>query len=163
MDAPNCLVVRVERPGRILAYMSGAHVATLSDGDIKGWGRKFVHTLFWLARTSAKEMSAKFKRPTFRAKENLPEAVFYEEFSLWNTYAGIANLISVDGHGGTLIIVPSDTKFPLETLRIKYQVKSFRLQSAFIAHLNARHQFINLQNTASSKPPRTISGIRLDG
>jgi len=106
-NAPECLVVRVERPGRLLIHMSGVHVATLSDGDVKGWGRKFVGALFGLARTSARDMSTEFERPSFRRKENLSNAVTYEEMSLWNTYAGIANLISVGGHGGAIIIVPS--------------------------------------------------------
>ena len=85
-----------------------------------------------------------------RSQLNLPIVETAREWSefqfiaLWNTVASIANLISLRGHGDTLVIVPHN-KSPSESLfRPKYRQDAGILREAFIRFMNARHKLADI-------------------
>jgi hypothetical protein len=63
----------------------------------------------------------------------------FEFIAIWNTFAAIANSISISGHGGALVIAPVGDVPSIESLGIKYEQSSPALRNAFIAFMNARH------------------------
>lgn len=157
-SAPACLMIEVERPGRVRVYLSGLHVASLTDGQIEGWGRRYVASLFGLVKSSLKHISAEFIHP----RSINQETELYEQIALWNIYAGIANSISARAHGGSIIIIPSETNFSSAALRIKYPVKSERLRSAFIGHINARRELLHELRLTGRKQARRKTERRSD-
>jgi hypothetical protein len=134
---PSCLFVQVDRPSRLRVYQGDFHVATLSDGIVEGRAGFEMH-LFLHPPTNAGllQMDDDLVRPKV---EEPQEFVGFEFIALWNTYAAIANSISLDGHGGTLIITSSDGSPPTDVLNIKYPQSSLVLRSSFVNFINARH------------------------
>lgn len=159
-SAPQCLLTRVTRQGLIKVYHSGTHIASLIDGQIAGWGRKYVGALTSYVADSTKGMAGNFTRPTINRKRELPEAEAFEKISLWNTYAGIANLMSARGHGGALIIAPCDSGELSGVLRMKYKMDSDRLRSSYISFVNQHHKLIDLDSATRKRPPASMKRVR---
>jgi hypothetical protein len=131
------LIIQTDRPGRMRIYQGSFHVATLTEGEIQGLNniepKVFLHppVLAGLER-----LAQEIERPAY---ENLQDALEFEFIALWNTYAAIANLISLQGHGGTLIIAPGDQDTCSQHVRFKYESSSLILRSAFLEFTNQRH------------------------
>ena len=112
-------------------------MATLSDGLIeRSFGLEMHLSLHEPANRGLSAMIDDIVRPKF---EHPKEFEGFEFIAIWNTYAAIANSISVAGHGGALIIVPSDQEIPKQFLKTKYSLNVNVLRSSFINFINARH------------------------
>lgn len=138
---PSSLIVEVDRPGRVKVCQGTFHVATLSDGEIEGYRGIDMHlSLHDPGNRGLKAMHKKIIPPTF---ENEREWYGFEFIAIWNTFVGIANTISIAGHGGALVIVPSESELST-SISIKYRSSSNVLQDAFISFINARHVVCDL-------------------
>jgi hypothetical protein len=73
------------------------------------------------------------------AYEDIREFRDFEFIALWNTYAAIANEISLAGHGGMVIIYPGSRKLRPEHIKIKYESSAMVLRDSFVGFINARH------------------------
>jgi hypothetical protein len=134
---PSCLLVQVDRPGRVRVYQGGYHVVTLTDGEISGHeGLQIQATLGTAAHRGLAEIHREVTVPSV---EEPKEYFEFEFLALWNTYAAIANSIASLGHGGALIVVPPKKVPKLKNLKIKYPHNSSGLRSSFIEFINARN------------------------
>ncbi len=139
---PSCLVVHVEGPGRMRVYQGGFRVAMLTNGQIEGHEGVQLHpSLYPSAKAGLAAMDQDLVRPKVEEPREFAE---FEFTALWNTYAAIANSISLDGHGGAVIIVPTSESLPFEGGRVKYRQSSSVPRSAFIEFMNARHKLLDL-------------------
>lgn len=134
---PKCLLLQVDRPGRLRVYQGSFHVATLTDGAIEGHEGISLHlSLHEPANRGLDAMAKELKRPKI---ESYREYYGFEFLALWNTYAAIANSMAQLRHGGALIILPSKSKPSAALTKIKYAQETSILRAAFISCMNARH------------------------
>jgi hypothetical protein len=139
---PACLFIRVDRPGRVRVYQGGYHVATLSDGRLLGHeGITFHLSLHEPASNGLGRMEELLQRPQTEAAREWLE---FEFIAIWNAYVAIVNLISMRGHGGSLIIGPPTLSVSSGQLRAKYAQHTGTLRSAFVQFLNLRHTVADL-------------------
>lgn len=123
--------------------MGRRHIATLTDGRIEP-ERQPVSLLQSLVGSSLQDMRGEIHPPVRISDEVSRQAHAYENAVVWNTFAGIVNSVSISGHGGSIIIVPSAVQpAPESLLRIKYALTSSRLRSAVVNHINARHALVD--------------------
>jgi hypothetical protein len=95
---PTCLLVQVDRPGRVRVYQGSFHVATLCDGAIEGHDGISLHlSLHEPANRGLHAMRRELVRPSV---EEPKEFYNFEFLALWNTYAAIANSIAMLKHWG---------------------------------------------------------------
>ncbi|HEV2551374.1 MAG TPA: hypothetical protein VGU20_28955 [Stellaceae bacterium] len=154
--APSSLLVQVDRPGRIRVYQSGFHVATLADGEIQGHQSIIDVSTITLLHSPVSAGLYHMRKEIHRPKiEEAREFAEFEFIALWNTHAAIANSISQDGHGGGIIIVPTNEPLPLKSLRTKYGQRSTILRAAFIGFMNARHKVGDLMARQEHGEPVT--------
>ncbi|MDF3063897.1 MAG: hypothetical protein K0S06_4006 [Microvirga sp.] len=136
-QSPACLLIQVERPGRIRIYQGTFHVATLSDGTIEGYDGISLHlSLHGPANRGLRAMEDDLIRPSI---EDEREFYGFEFLALWNTYAAIVNSISLEKHGGAVILVPPNAHLSDEFIKVKYAQSSLILRSAFTSFMNKRH------------------------
>lgn len=136
-NQPSALLVQIDRPGRIRVYQGSFHVATLSDGKIEGIGGIEFHlSLHEPCNRGLRAMQELIASPVF---EEQREYEGFEFIALWNTFAAIANSISISGHGGALIISPIRNRPSVKSLGVKYEQSSPALKNAFVAFMNKRH------------------------
>jgi hypothetical protein len=133
---PGSLLVQIDRPGRMRVYQGEFHVATLLDGQIDATGISFSLFLHKPANAGLMRMASSIYRPVYEHPKEFTE---FEFIAIWNTYAAIANTISLDGHGGMLIIVPGDRAISEDLIKVKYENSSTALRDSFIYFINARH------------------------
>jgi hypothetical protein len=139
---PACLLIEVDRPGRLRVYQGQFHVASLTDGIIDvPFGIDMHLSLHATAGCGLDTISDEILRPKI---EHPREYENFEFIAMWNTYAAIANSISLLGHGGAIIIVPEGTTLSHDSLKIKYSTDAHVLRSSFIKFINARHIFGDL-------------------
>jgi len=136
-NQPSALLLQIDRPGRIRVYQGSFHVATLSDGKIEGTGGIDFHlSLHEPCSRGLDAMREHITPPNF---EEPREYEGFEFIAIWNTFAAIANSISISGHGGALIISPIGDTPAIESLGVKYEQSSPALRDAFVSFMNARH------------------------
>jgi sensor domain DACNV-containing protein len=136
-QGPACLMIQIDRPGRIRVYQGSFHVATLTDGVVEGHeGISFHLSLHAAAHRGLRAIAKDLSRPKI---EEPRETANFEFLALWNTYVAIANSIAQLGHGGALVIVPPNAEVSSGLLKIKYEQRSPILRSAFVEFMNARH------------------------
>lgn len=135
---PSNLIIQVDRPGRLKVFQGQFHVASLADGSLvvpRGIDLNlFLHEP---ANEALYAMGSEFTAPEVEHPRD------YENFwfiALWNVFAAIANSVSLSAHGGMLIILPVGTEDVSSLVRIKYEVRSDVLRSAFIKFINARNK-----------------------
>ena len=134
---PSCLLVEIDRPGRLRIYQGQFHVASLADGTIdRPFGIDMHLSLHEPAHRGLSTMIDEIVRPEV---EHPREFTGLEFIALWNTYAAIANSISLSGHGGALIIAPSGKEFPKQFLKPKYPLNADALRTTFVNFMNSRH------------------------
>ena len=122
---PSCLIIQVDRPSRMRVYQGGYHVATLADGKIEAHRSVPFHlSLHNPANAALKILEPEFIRPT---KEEPREFINFEFLALWNTYAAIANSVSLEGHGGAVVIAPIKTSSALRTIKMKICAELYSL------------------------------------
>jgi len=155
--SPHCLLIQVERPGRMRVYQRSYHVATLSDGSIEGHeGFGFHLSLHEPTNCGIESIKSDLIRPKV---EHPKEFLEFEFIALWNTFAAIANSVSQLKHGGAIIIVPSAKK-SIDNLRIKYKQETQILRSSFIRFINERHilgDMIAKKENGESIPENSLS------
>ena len=97
-------------------------------------------------------MEDRFSRPK---REHPREALEFEFLALLNVFSGIANSISLQGHGGAVVLVEQKVQPPPELIKIKYRQKSDVLRDAFIKFMSARHSladFVVKQENGTKAP-----------
>ena len=136
--APNCLVIEVPRPGHMSVFQREYRIGTLADGvaQVSGLGERMHLSLHGVADSAIYDLNALLVRPK---KDG--EWRSFESMAMWNAYSAIANIVSMAGHGGSLVLLPSATDRALEALRIKYRCDAVLLRDAFVNFINARHRF----------------------
>jgi hypothetical protein len=135
---PSCLLVQIEGPSRMRVYQGAFRVAVLTSGRIEGrQDADITLSLHSAVDAGLASMSEHFVRPII---EEAHEFVSFEFIALWNTFAAIANSISLDGHGGTVIIIPAGESTNFTGGRVKYRHDSSALRLSFIHFINARHK-----------------------
>lgn len=136
---PGSLLIQIDRPGRMRVYQGALHVATLADGEIEGLNgidlNLFLHQP---ANAGLLRMNESIDHPAY---EHPRDFEGFQFIALWNTYAAIANSISLAGHGGMLIIVPGDHGINHRLVKLKYEINSLILRDSFIKFINLRHVF----------------------
>lgn len=139
---PSCLLVQVEGPSRMRVYQGEFRVAMLMNGQIEGHEGVDLHiSLHPPANAGLAAMNQDLVRPEV---EEISEWHGFEFIALLNTYVGIANSISLGGHGGSVIIVPTGASLHFARGRIKYPQCNSVLRSSFIDYMNARHKLGDL-------------------
>ncbi|WFP61314.1 putative sensor domain DACNV-containing protein [Mesorhizobium sp. WSM4904] len=133
---PRGLFVQVDRPGRLRVYQGGFLVATLTDGVIETGRMDYNVFLHEPANAGLGRMSEEIDYPEY---EHPREYRDFEFIAMWNTYAAIANAISLAGHGGMLIIKAGDTKIDPGIIKIKYETDAGTLRASFIDFMNRRN------------------------
>ena len=134
---PSCLLVEIDRPGRLRIYQGQFHVASLADGTIdRPFGIDMHLSLHEPAHRGLSTMKDEIVRPEV---EHPREFTGFEFIALWNTYAAIANSISLSGHGGALVIAPSGKELPKQFLKAKYPLNADALRTTFVNFMNSRH------------------------
>jgi hypothetical protein len=96
---------------------------------------------FWLGEPVARGLNAMREMIIPPKIESPREFHNFEFIALWNTYAAIANSISLARHGGAVVIVPSGERPLSKHVKIKYAHYCSVLHSTFISFINARHRF----------------------
>lgn len=143
-------------------YQGQFRVAMLTDGTIEEYKGVDLHlSLHPAANAGLAAMNQNMKRPQV---EEIREWSEFEFIALLNTYSGIANSISLGGHGGSIIILPTRVPLPVAAGRIKYPQNSSVLRSSFIDFMNARHKLCDLiaqEETGQSVSPELLSTAEL--
>ncbi|MEQ8837210.1 MAG: hypothetical protein RID07_10445 [Lacipirellulaceae bacterium] len=141
-EVPSSLLVEVDRPNRMRIYQGQYLVAVLAEGRLERHeGFELTLTLHKTARNGLKRIWHKIKYPEH---EEPREFESFQFTAFWNVFAGIANSISVNGHGGSLIILPAGARPSEKNLRIKYRQNSYFLRDRFIEYMNFRHAVVDL-------------------
>ncbi len=140
-DHPTCLLVQIYRPGRIRVYQGAYHVATLSEGVIDTNNLDFRTFLHEPVNSGLRAMHSEWSQPEHEHPRETAEFAF---IALWNTFAGIANSISLQGHGGAIAIVPTGITPSSDLIRIKYKQDTSVIRSAFTEFMSARNKFWDL-------------------
>jgi sensor domain DACNV-containing protein len=138
---PECLVIQVDRPGRLKVYQGRYLVAALSGGKLERHrGFELNLSVGRAAGYGLKKISKEIAPPKVEHPREYHNFLFS---SLWNIYAAVANCISEAGHGGAVVIVPKLSRAFERELRIKYRQNSSILRSAYVAFMNARNAVID--------------------
>lgn len=101
---PECLVVQLDRPGRIRVYQGRYLVAALVDGKLER--HKGLELNLSVGRAAHGGLEKLYREI---APPKIEEPREYHSFlfsSLWNIFAALANCIADVGHGGAVLIVP---------------------------------------------------------
>ena len=138
---PHALLLRVEGPGKIIAYQGHYGIASLESGEIKKAGYipvsdlLGVHRLFGEARDLLRDDVIP---PKYEAAQ---EWHTFEFTAIINAVLAIVNTIQINGHGGALIFVDQSCKYE-DLLRIKYRLspQSDQLRQRFVYFMNMRHK-----------------------
>lgn len=130
---PHCLLVYVERPGRMKIYQGGFRVATLMDGDIDNDSVDLQTWIHPVVREGLSAMKQEVLPPT---TNNFADFQF---MALLNVFGSIANSISLSGHGGTVVIAMPTESLSESIFRVKYSTDSSILRAAFVSFINACH------------------------
>ena len=62
-----------------------------------------------------------WKEITYPEIEEPREYENFQFIAFWNTFAALANCVNEEGHGGAIIIVPTNNQATEKELRIKYR------------------------------------------
>ncbi|AZO30076.1 putative sensor domain DACNV-containing protein [Mesorhizobium sp. M1B.F.Ca.ET.045.04.1.1] len=135
--SPNNLFIQVDRPGRLRVYQGPYHIASLTDGVAFASKFEFNLVLHKVASNGLAKMGELIDPPAY---EHPKEYEGFEFIAAINTFAAIANAISMAEHGGMLIITNSADGYKTENIRVKYNMQSNNLQNEFIKYINKRHQ-----------------------
>lgn len=161
---PSCLLLQIDRPGRIRVYQGGFQVATLSDGEITGHEGIELQTA--LGPAAANGLRILGKEIIWPKIEEPREFENFAFTALWNTYAAIANSVGILGHGGALIVIPANRKISAKNATIKYRIKSSALRSAFVSFMNARNVIGDLmarEENGETIPVEVFSHAQING
>ena len=143
---PHCLIIQIDRPGRMKVYQGQFHIATLSDGDLVINGGLDLHVfLHETVNRGLESLAEHFEPPKIESPRDFEDFWFIAH---WNIFASIANSISLSGHGGTLIIVDPQDSEVMSCLRIKYSGQFDALRNAFIEFINARNKTADFYEAA---------------
>jgi hypothetical protein len=133
---PECLVVQLDRPGRIRVYQGRYLVAALVDGKLER--HKGLELNLSVGRAAHGGLEKLYREI---APPKIEEPREYHSFlfsSLWNIFAALANCIADVGHGGAVLIVPKlGASFERE-VRIKYHQEVSILSQPAVRHFG-RH------------------------
>lgn len=141
-EIPTCLLIEVDRPNRMRVYQGQFLVAALAEGRLECHeGLDLTLTLHQTVTNGLKCIWNKIKYPKH---EEPREFEGFQFTAFWNVFAGIANSISVNGHGGSLIILPAGTRPSKKNLRIKYSQNASFLRDKFIEYMNCRHVLVDM-------------------
>jgi hypothetical protein len=141
-QVPACLLVQVERPGRIRVYQGEYLIAEMIDGQLVRHEGMELPTV--LGGPVHNGLTKIWREITYPHIEEPREFENFQFVAFWNVFAAIANCIASQGHGGALIIIPARQRIPSLRLRIKYAQNSSALREAFIAYMNTRHRVVDL-------------------
>lgn len=134
---PISLFVQADRPGRLRVYQGPYLVSELHDGTIPSKNgielQLFLHNS---ARSGLEKMDEELVRPEH---EYIKEWHEFEFIAMWNTFAAIANTISLEGHGGALLIKDTVPGEKCDYVSPKYECSSDQLRRSFIEYMNKRH------------------------
>lgn len=133
---PLSLFIQADRPGRIRVYQGPYLLSELNDGKINAGGMGMNLFLHGPANSGLARMDAWLVRPQHEYVRDWHE---FEFIALWNTYAAIANTISLEGHGGALLIRSDPSHGTGDYVAPKYDCVSNRLRDTFIDYMNKRH------------------------
>jgi hypothetical protein len=149
---PSCLIVQVDRPGRVKVYQGEFHVATLADGDlIVSRGIDMNLFLHDVVHQGLRSLAVNYSVPRYEQSRDFEEFWFIAH---WNVFTAIVNSISLLGHGGTLVIAAQDAEQINSSLRVKYSGSTDMLRDAFVRFINARNKTADFYERAEqqSKP-----------
>lgn len=136
-QAPETLLLQIDRPGRVYVYQGTFLVAALVDGQVTGNGglplNLFLHEP---ANAGLERMANHIDWPDYEQPRDYEGFAF---MALWNTYAAIANEISMEGHGGMLVIQPGDRDLDPSLIKLKYESQSTALRESLVTFLSARN------------------------
>ncbi|MBT3238182.1 MAG: hypothetical protein HOK06_03140 [Rhodospirillaceae bacterium] len=139
---PSCLFIQVDGPGRMRVHQGAFLVAMLIDGRIERLeGIDLDISLHPPINSGLKFLSENLVLP---ASEPMRDFDSFAFTAMYNTYSGISNSIRLEGHGGSIIVVPAGEQRPVDGLKIKYPLNSSCLKLAFIEFMNARTEHTDL-------------------
>ncbi|MER8668986.1 DNA integrity scanning protein DisA nucleotide-binding domain protein [Mesorhizobium sp. M1156] len=135
--SPNNFFAQVDRPGRLRVYQGPYHVASLADGVVLTSRFEFNLVLHEVASRGLAKMDGSIDPPLY---EHPKEYEGFEFIAAINTYAAIANAISMAGHGGMIVIIDGENGLNKSLIKLKYEIGSDNLKSEFIYYINKRHE-----------------------
>lgn len=161
-SVPQCLLVQIFRPGCMEVFQGNYHVATLQDGLIEGVGGVSVNLFFHsVANSGLCKLQNKIVQPIY---ESPREAEGFEFIALVNTYIAISSSISMEGHGGTLVLLRDSSDRISSDINLKYNCDSGVLQDAFVEFMNSRHdycEYLALIEDSHPLPDSAVLGAEL--
>jgi hypothetical protein len=138
---PECLFIQIDRPGRMRVYQGQFLAAELRDGKLRG--HRGVDFSLALGTPTDGGLRKLWNSIEHSKLESQRDYHGFQYIALRNTFAAIANCISEEGHGGAIIIVPTESAIKEKQLRVKYRQRSSVLRDAFLAFANARNRVID--------------------
>ncbi|MCP4257046.1 MAG: hypothetical protein GY774_05910 [Planctomycetes bacterium] len=139
---PHALLLRVEGPGRIIAYQGHFGIASLESGEIKKAGHSPAGDLLGAHRLFS-EVQDLLRNDVIPPKyEATQEWHSFEWSAIINVVLAIVNTIQINGHGGALIFLGQSCKYE-DLLRIKYRLslQSDQVRQRFVNFMNMRHKY----------------------
>lgn len=138
---PHALLIRAEKPGKVIAYQGHYRMAWLEGGEITKAPHVPAFDIFG-AHSLFSEMQDLLRDDIIAPKYETPrEWHSFEWTAVINVVFAIINTIQANGHGGALVLTGASRDFS-DLLRIKYRIANtpHQLRNRFVEFMNIRHR-----------------------